>query len=169
MFWVGPYSKYSVCIFCNRDSLTMMQLHSLLCSFTLRKLASIWPRPGDGGRNMIGQRAIVNVPRQRRGNITLCAVISLQGLLHHHVTLGPYNTAHMITFPNTLHNAVAQDGAEQPRFVVIWDNVPPGCSGPGLVHKPQYLYSFVLAPLFSISQSHWGIIFSLPLESVSCV
>ena len=57
---------------------------------------------------------------------------------------------------------------EQPRFVVIWDNVsfPPGCSGPGLVHKPQYLYSFVLAPLFPISQSHWGIIFSLALESV---
>ena len=101
----------------------MMQLHNLLCSFTLRKLASIWPRPGDGGRNVIGQRAIVNVPGQRGGNITLCAAISLQGLLYHHATLGPYNTAHMITFPNTLHNAVAQDGAEQPRFVVIWDNV----------------------------------------------
>ena len=26
--------------------------------------------------------------------ITLCAAISLQGVLHHHATLGPYNTAH---------------------------------------------------------------------------
>ena len=38
------------------------------------------------GRNMIGQRATVNVPGQRGGNITLCAAISLQGLLHHHAT-----------------------------------------------------------------------------------
>ena len=89
------------------------------------------------GENVIGQRAIVNVPGQCGGNITLCAAIGLQGLLYHHATL---DKAHMITFPNTLHNAVAQDGAEQPRFVVIWDNVSfPACSGPGLVHKPQYL------------------------------
>ena len=84
--------------------MTMMQLHNLLCSFTLRKLASIWPRPGDRGEHLIGQRAIVNVPGQREGNITLCAAISLQGLLHHHASLGPYNTAHMIIFPNTLDN-----------------------------------------------------------------
>ncbi len=29
------------------------------------------------GRNVIGQRAIVHVPGQRGGNITLCAAISL--------------------------------------------------------------------------------------------
>ena len=32
------------------------------------------------GRNIIGQRAIVQVPGQRGGNISLCAAISLQGL-----------------------------------------------------------------------------------------
>ena len=37
------------------------------------------------GRNIIGHRAIVHVPGQHRGNISLCAAISLQGL-------GPFNT-----------------------------------------------------------------------------
>jgi hypothetical protein len=65
----------------------------------------------------------VNVPGQRRRNITLCAAISLQGVLHHHGTLGPYNNANIIIVLDALHNAVVQDGPEQPRFVVIWDNV----------------------------------------------
>ncbi|KAM4581429.1 uncharacterized protein PAE49_005983 isoform 1-T1 [Odontesthes bonariensis] len=75
------------------------------------------------GRNIIGQRAIVHVPGQRGGNITMCAAISLQGLLHHHAKLGPYNTQHIITFLDTLHDAVVQNRPEQPRFVVVWDNV----------------------------------------------
>ena len=29
----------------------------------------------------------------------------------------------MITFLHALHDAVVQDGPEQPRFVVVWDNV----------------------------------------------
>ncbi len=74
------------------------------------------------GRNVIGQRAVVNVPGQRGGNITLCAAISVQGVLHHHATLGPYNTGQIIAFLDALH-AVVQDRPQQPRFVVIWDNV----------------------------------------------
>ena len=73
--------------------------------------------------NVIGQKAVVNVPGQRRANITLCPAISLQGVVHHHATLGPYNTTHIIRFLDALHNTVVQDGPEQPRFVVIWDNV----------------------------------------------
>ena len=66
----------------------------------------------------------MNVPGQCGVNITLCAAISLQGVLHHQATpLGPDNTAHIITFLDALHNAVVQDGPEQPRFVVICDNV----------------------------------------------
>ena len=79
------------------------------------------------GRNIIGQRAIVNVPGQRGGNITLCAAINHHGILHHHSILGPYNTARLLTFLDTLHNTVIPpdqpDNAEQPRYVVIWDNV----------------------------------------------
>lgn len=41
---------------------------------------------------MIGQRAIVEVPGQQGGNVTICAAISNHGVLHHHVTLGPYNS-----------------------------------------------------------------------------
>ncbi len=74
------------------------------------------------GRNVIGQRAVVNVPGQRGGNITLCAAISVQGVLHNHATLGPYNTGQIIAFLDALH-AVVQDRPQQPRFVVIWDNV----------------------------------------------
>ena len=69
------------------------------------------------------KKAVVNVPGQRGGNITLCAAICLQGVLHHHATLGLYNTAHIIIFLDALHNAVVQSGPEQHRFVVIWDNV----------------------------------------------
>ncbi len=75
------------------------------------------------GRNVIGQRAIVHVPGQRGGNITLCAAISLRGLLHHHAKLGPYNSQHILTFLDALHNIVVQNRPDQPRFVVIWDNV----------------------------------------------
>ncbi|XP_049912445.1 coiled-coil-helix-coiled-coil-helix domain-containing protein 7 isoform X3 [Epinephelus moara] len=75
------------------------------------------------GRNIIGQRAIVHAPGQHGGNITLCAAISLRGLLQHHAKLGPYNAQHIITFLDALHDAVVQDRPEQPRFVVVWDNV----------------------------------------------
>ncbi len=71
------------------------------------------------GRNIIGQRAIVHVPGQRGGNITMCAAISLRGLLHHHAKLGPYSTQHVLTFLD----AVVQDRSQQPRFGVVWDNV----------------------------------------------
>ena len=39
---------------------------------------------------MIRQRAIVEVAGQRGCNVTICAAISNHGVLHHHVTLGPY-------------------------------------------------------------------------------
>ncbi|XP_038141857.1 uncharacterized protein LOC119784069 [Cyprinodon tularosa] len=79
------------------------------------------------GRNIIGQRAIVEVPGQHGGNITMCAAMTHHGIIHHHATLGPYNTAHLITFLDTLHNTLIPpdqiDGPEQLRYVVIWDNV----------------------------------------------
>lgn len=99
------------------------------------------------GRNVIGQRAIVEVPGQRGGNITMCAAINHQGILHHHSTLGPYNTAHLITFLDTLHNiltpAEQMDGPEQPRYVVIWDNVS--------VHRAALVHNwFIHHPRFSV-------------------
>eukprot|EP00064_Thunnus_orientalis_P011080 superscaffoldBa00001566_g11110 len=56
----------------------------------------------------------------------MCTAINHQGVLHHHSTLGPYNTANLIIFLDTLHNiltpAEQMDGPEQSRYVVIWDN-----------------------------------------------
>lgn len=75
------------------------------------------------GRNIIGQRAIVYGPGQRGGNISFCATVSFRGLLYHHAKLGPYNTQHIISFLDALHNIAVQDRPEQPRFVVVWDNV----------------------------------------------
>ncbi|XP_057190577.1 uncharacterized protein LOC130554746 [Triplophysa rosa] len=74
------------------------------------------------GRNVVGQRAVVNVPWQCGGNITLFAAIIVQGVLHHHATLDPYNTGQIIAFLDAL-DAVVQDRPQQPLFVVIWDNV----------------------------------------------
>ena len=45
---------------------------------------------------MIGQRAIVEVPGQRGGNVTICAAISNHGVLHHHVTLGQYDVLSLL-------------------------------------------------------------------------
>ena len=59
------------------------------------------------GRNIIGHRAIIDVPGQRGGNITMCTAISnTHGVLHHHANLGPYNTANILTFLDKLHNVL---------------------------------------------------------------
>ena len=65
----------------------------------------------------------MHVLGQRGGNITLCATISLRRLLHHHAKLGPYNSQHILTFVDALHNKAVQNRPDQPRFVVVWDNV----------------------------------------------
>lgn len=76
------------------------------------------------GRNVIGQRAITNVPGQHGGNITMCAAITQNGVLHHNATLGPYNTTHILTFLDAIHTMLALNPDQAPaRFVVIWDNV----------------------------------------------
>ncbi|XP_049319442.1 uncharacterized protein LOC125780972 [Astyanax mexicanus] len=81
------------------------------------------------GRNVIGHRAIINVPGQRGGNITMCAAISnTHGVLHRHANLGPYNTAHILTFLGRLHNILIPErmndaDRHRNRYVVVWDNV----------------------------------------------
>lgn len=44
------------------------------------------------GRNLIGQRATV----QRRGNISMCAAISKDGVVGHRPLFGSYNAAHNV-------------------------------------------------------------------------
>ncbi|XP_039593508.1 uncharacterized protein LOC120516116 [Polypterus senegalus] len=75
------------------------------------------------GRSVIGQRAIVGVPGQRDGNVTLCAAISNHGVVHHQANLGPYNTHQLLIFLNHMQNALLGQQDEQSIYVVVWDNV----------------------------------------------
>ncbi len=71
------------------------------------------------GRNIIGHRAIVNVPGQRGGNITLCAAITQNGVLHRHAHMGPYNTALILTFLDQLHNITAANQIDHMQYIVV--------------------------------------------------
>ncbi len=71
---------------------------------------------------MIGHRAIVGVPGQRGGNVTLCAAISNHGVVHHHANLGPYNTHQLLNFLNHMRDALLGQQDEHPIYVVVWDN-----------------------------------------------
>lgn len=81
------------------------------------------------GRNIIGQRATVNLPGQRGANITMCAAISSEGVLTHIPTIGPYNTERLITFLDALYQSIVppeERGQVRPdmsHFVIVWDNV----------------------------------------------
>lgn len=55
------------------------------------------------GKNKTGLCAIAEVPHQRGGNVTLCAAISY---LHHHGTLGPYDTKHLHTFSSGFRDPI---------------------------------------------------------------
>ncbi|KAI7789912.1 hypothetical protein IRJ41_007775, partial [Triplophysa rosa] len=55
------------------------------------------------GRNIIGHRAMVDVPGQRVGNIIMCAAISENGVATHIPSLGPYNTQKLLIFLDRLH------------------------------------------------------------------
>lgn len=59
---------------------------------------------------IIGQRAIIELPGQRGGNVTICAAISSYGVLHHHVTVGPYNNELLATFLEGLQDALLEQG-----------------------------------------------------------
>lgn len=79
------------------------------------------------GRNVIGQRATVDVPGQRGANSTMCAALSNNGLLLHKPLIGPYNTERLISFLDDLHNQLvpAREIGQRARntFVVVWDKV----------------------------------------------
>ncbi|CAM4609007.1 unnamed protein product [Leuciscus chuanchicus] len=80
------------------------------------------------GRNIIGQRAITEVPGQRGGNITLCAAMGSEGLVHRHAVLGSYNTQRLLTFLEELKDILLDRQQHHPGpahhiYVIIWDNV----------------------------------------------
>ncbi len=72
------------------------------------------------GRNLIGQRATIQVPGQRGGNVSMCAAISEDGVVGCRPVLGSYNTEHLIAFLNELEQACQ---GEDVIYVIVWDNV----------------------------------------------
>lgn len=57
-------------------------------------------------RNTSSHRGIIAVPGQRGGNITTSLHLNTHAVLHRHADLGTYNTAHILTFLDRLHNAL---------------------------------------------------------------
>jgi transposase len=68
-----------------------------------------------------GRKAIISVPGQRGGNITLCAAITQNGVLHRHANMGPYKTPHILAFLDRLYNLTINN--IQIQYIVTWDNV----------------------------------------------
>ncbi|KAJ8289358.1 hypothetical protein GJAV_G00000380 [Gymnothorax javanicus] len=71
------------------------------------------------GHSVIGQRAIVGVPGQRGGNVTVCCHQQSWGC-HHHANLGPYNTHQLLIFLNHMRDALF--GQQDERPIYVWDN-----------------------------------------------
>lgn len=91
---------YSILIILNQTRFTFfivrecwkwMRIQSPMSLFSWMRLASISPTPGEGEEHHC-HRAVVDGPGLHGGNITMCAAITNNGVLHHHASLGPYNT-----------------------------------------------------------------------------
>ena len=95
------------------------------------------------GKNVIGHRAIIDVPGQCGGNITLCAAISnTHGVLHSHANLEPYNTAY-----TSMNDADHQRN----RYDVVWDNMSFHHAAPVqnlFVDHPPFLVQYLQPSLF---------------------
>ena len=116
------------------------------------------------GRNVFGHRAIIDVPGQRGGNITLCVAISNKhGVLHRHANLETYNSAYILTFLDRLHNILMpperMNDADHQRnlYVAVWDNVSFHRAAPvqnWLADHPPFLVQHHLTTLLTISEPH---------------
>lgn len=144
---------HNECICCYRESRTLMQPHSL-CTAWVHFHWWSWIQSSSNqasGPKCYRTKSLCERPWSAWGK-------------YHHVCchqsgksspspcqLGPYNTAHIITFLDALRIAVAQDRPEQPGFVVFWDAVrgTPGCSYLELVYQPQQLLPHFSKKIFS--------------------
>ncbi len=119
------------------------------------------------GRNIIGHRAIVNVPGQRGGNITLCAAITQNGVLHRHAHMGPYNTALILTFLDQLHNITAANQIDHMQYIVVWDNVSfHRCSGSELVSATSTFHRPISSTILSIPQPYRRVFLGMAVEGI---
>lgn len=67
------------------------------CNFSMRRAR---------GRYFFGQSAFITVDRIRSCNISLCAVMSNNGIIHHETQIGAYNSSHFSEFLENFVNVL---------------------------------------------------------------
>lgn len=72
------------------------------------------------GHNIIGQRAVVDVPGQRGGNITMCAAISENGMATHIPSLGPYNSQKLLIFLGPPYTDLVPENERGLTYHTMW-------------------------------------------------
>ncbi len=117
---------------------------------------------------MIGHRAIVGVPGQRGGNVTLCAAISNHGVVHHHANLGPYNTHQLLNFLNHMRDALLGQQDEHPIYVVVWDNVSfhRALQVREWFNMNQGFIKSLPSTVLHFPKPHWGILLLMAWEGI---
>ncbi|MGH0139338.1 UNVERIFIED_CONTAM: hypothetical protein FKN15_020740 [Acipenser sinensis] len=59
----------------------------------------------------------------------MCAAISRNRVISHNATIGPYNTACLLVFLDSMYDSLifteekVLEGSELTSFVIVWDNV----------------------------------------------
>lgn len=114
-------------------------------------------------RNIIGQRARVDVPGQHGGNITMCGAIAEHGVMHNAASTGPDR---LRQFSDGLYSARGIVRTNVPCFVVICWQCRFSPFKPCEVWKPPASDDGVPATLFTIPQPHQGIRLCLEVGGV---
>lgn len=120
------------------------------------------------GRSINGHRAIVNVPGQSGGNITHCAAITQNGVLHRHAHMGPYNTALILTFLDQLHNITAANQIDHMQYNCCLGQCvfPPLCSGSELVSATSTFHRPISSTILSIPQPYRRVFLGMAVEGI---
>ncbi|XP_056441214.1 uncharacterized protein LOC130378498 isoform X1 [Gadus chalcogrammus] len=122
------------------------------------------------GRNIIGHRAIVNVPGQRGGNITLCAAITQNGVLHRHAHMGAYNTALILLLrilgPIAQHNSSKSNKSYAIHCCLGQCVFPSLCSGSELVSATSTFHRLISSTILSIPQPYRRVFLGMAVEGI---
>ncbi len=105
------------------------------------------------GRNIIGHRAIVNVPGQRGGDITLVQPLHRMGSSTA-MPIWALTTALILTFLDQLHNITAANQIDHMQYIVCLGQCvfPPLCSGSELVSATSTFHRPISSTILSIPQ-----------------
>lgn len=117
------------------------------------------------GRNLIGQRATIQVPGQRGGNISMCAAISEDGVVGCRPVLGSYNTEHLIVFFKW--TGAGLSGRRHRLCCCVGQcQLPPCTAGSGMVSNTSSLHDPLSSTIFPFPQPNWGILLYMEVEGV---